>query len=240
MNATTPNRRGPRPAAGARTAGARTVRAAFAALLAGAVVPPGLVGAAELYRWVESDGSITFSPNRPPAGVDFDTVETGTAGAATASGRATASPVSPVSPVAPASDPAIGPGVEAAAATTVQPAPATPDAPPSARANVSYAPPPLGAAVAGTSGVEGLVAEPGAASADADATARTARGSGDARELPAADSADARRRAQCRELGKRVVSLERSLMIEMPPERMDDTVVSMARYQTSLDDHCRR
>ena len=36
------------------------------------------------------------------------------------------------------------------------------------------------------------------------------------------------------------MSLERSLMLEMPPERMDDTVLSMARYQSSLDDHCAR
>lgn len=28
-----------------------------------------------LYRWTEPDGSITFSPNKPPAGVDYKTVE---------------------------------------------------------------------------------------------------------------------------------------------------------------------
>ena len=240
MDATTPYRRARRRAADARAARARvvrarTVRAAFAALLAGGVVPSGAVDAAELYRWVESDGSITFSPKRPPAGVDFDTVETGAAGSAVAPDRAAASAVSPVSPVAPAGRTKSDVGVEAAAATAAPPAPA---ASPSARANVSYAPPPLGAAVAGD--VEGPAAGPGAASPDAGATARTAQGSGDAGGLPAADSADARRRAQCRELEKRVVSLERSLMIEMPPARMDDTVVSMARYQTSLDDHCRR
>ena len=33
------------------------------------------VVAEELYRWTEADGSMTFSPNRPPAGVEFVKVE---------------------------------------------------------------------------------------------------------------------------------------------------------------------
>jgi len=30
--------------------------------------------AAGLYKWVEADGSITFSPNPPPAGVEFERI----------------------------------------------------------------------------------------------------------------------------------------------------------------------
>ena len=28
-----------------------------------------------LYKWTEADGSITFSPNKPPAGIDFQVIE---------------------------------------------------------------------------------------------------------------------------------------------------------------------
>jgi len=38
--------------------------------------------AATLYRWVEKDGSITFSPEPPPAGVTYETVDTGGAASA--------------------------------------------------------------------------------------------------------------------------------------------------------------
>jgi len=33
--------------------------------------------AATLYRWIEADGSITFSPEPPPAGIAYDIVQTG-------------------------------------------------------------------------------------------------------------------------------------------------------------------
>jgi len=33
--------------------------------------------AATLYRWIEADGSITFSPDPPAAGIAYDTVQTG-------------------------------------------------------------------------------------------------------------------------------------------------------------------
>ena len=36
------------------------------------------VQAEKLYRWIEPDGSITFSPNPPPAGVDYKTVNSAT------------------------------------------------------------------------------------------------------------------------------------------------------------------
>ena len=177
---------------------------------------------------MEPDGSITFSPNRPPAGVDFDVVDAGRPDPGAAA--IVRSPVAPPAPDAP--DP-FGPGApDVAAASDAAPAAVAPPEP-----GVSYAPPPLGAAVAvGGPGLDPASENaPGVPDAAPDARAPASDAAPTAN-----DPTDARRRAQCRELEKRVVSLERSLMIEMPPERMDDTVVSMARYQDSLDAHCRR
>ena len=46
------------------------------------------VQAEQLYRWVEEDGSITFSPNLPAAGIDYQSV-----GSATAPGQPETDPV---------------------------------------------------------------------------------------------------------------------------------------------------
>ena len=212
----------PRTAATRRGAPAPLAALALAAALASTAT--GTAGAAELYRWVEPDGSVTFSPNPPPAGVAFDTVDTaasagapgGTSGAAPADAPATASPVATPAPrTLPAPPP------DAAIADAGY-APAPPPPP-----GVAYAPPPMGAAVSGVPR-EGLRA--GEPAADAVAGAAAAPVAEDASGI-GIDVADATRRAQCRELEKRVVSLERSLMSEMPPQRMDDTVLNMARYQ---------
>jgi len=67
------------------------------------------VQAEKLYRWIEPDGSITFSPNPPPAGVDYKTVNSATGentqlpkqqNAVTASSAAPAqAPAAPTKPV---------------------------------------------------------------------------------------------------------------------------------------------
>ena len=44
---------------------------------------------------------------------------------------------------------------------------------------------------------------------------------------------------RCDELRKRVVSLERRLSTRLSPTDMDNTVIHMARYQQSVDRHCR-
>ena len=46
------------------------------------------------------------------------------------------------------------------------------------------------------------------------------------------------KRQQCQALSKRVVSLERRLRSPLEPEDMDNTVVAMAKYQRSFDQHC--
>lgn len=51
-------------------------------------------------------------------------------------------------------------------------------------------------------------------------------------------TAAGRKQRQCQDLQKRVVSLERRLRSRLTPEDMDNTVVHMARYQRSFDQHC--
>lgn len=50
------------------------IRTLLCAILLGAACQ---VSADTLYKWTEADGSITFSPEPPAAGVAYDTVETG-------------------------------------------------------------------------------------------------------------------------------------------------------------------
>jgi len=51
------------------------IRILICALLLGTAFQ---ASASTLYRWVEADGSITFSPKPPPRGTAFETIETGT------------------------------------------------------------------------------------------------------------------------------------------------------------------
>ena len=53
-----------------------------------------------------------------------------------------------------------------------------------------------------------------------------------------AASASSNKQRRCQDLRKRVVSLERRLKSRLTPEDMDNTVVHMARYQRSFDQHC--
>ncbi len=228
----------PTDARGVRTRGRGSARASSACTLAlaltGAMLPV-VAGAAELYRWVEADGSITFSPTRPAAGIEFEVV-----------GASTPTPDERDAFAAAMSGEAAGD-----AASAAPPAPAATGSRQGGGVSYAPAPPGLGAAVA-TDASEGIRASGEAAVVTRPAPGSPTSGSpaGAGTQDPAADDRDAvtvdvdpaaaRRRSQCRELEKRVVSLERSLMQEMLPARMDDTVMAMARYQSSFDAHCRR
>ena len=50
----------------------------------------------------------------------------------------------------------------------------------------------------------------------------------------------ASKQSRCEDLQKRVVSLERRLKVRLSPADMDNTVVHMARYQKSYNQHCLR
>ena len=175
--------------------------------------------AADLYRWAEADGSITFSPKRPPAGVEYTVVDTATM----TSEAVTSSAPAPPSPVS-----------SAASAPLVAPNPATAATAVRASAGLAYAPAPDGST--NTDINTGISAGQPAAALPATAGAPVAA-EGE-RGAPAV-AASASKRAQCEELEKRVVSLERRLSAPLTPEDMDNTVLYMARYQQSVDRFCR-
>ena len=169
-----------------------------------------------LYKWVEADGSITFSVERPPAGVDYETVNPSADDDAQTPAEADpvraekAESLQKILPPAPASEPSqrIAPqlGIQAGNralsgeqndAQNSQPAQAAPD--------------------------------------------QVESESGKTQEIDdrnAAMNAKSRKQRQCEDLKKRVISLERRLKTRLTPEDMDNTVVHMARYQRSYDHHC--
>jgi len=211
--------------------------------------------AEKLYRWVEPDGSITFSPTPPPAGVDYKPVNAAHNNAGTAD-----LPVPKADLTAPEADfstakselsetelskteigetqlsvpnadvtiPNQKPSILATSehgldasqpinnATQIMARPA----PVEERQKLSYAP------------------DIGSKSRSAQATI-TAEHNFSEQAIPQTDSpATSHKRRQCQDLNKRVMSLERRLRSPLEPADMDNTVVAMARYQRSYDQHC--
>ena len=54
----------------------------------------------------------------------------------------------------------------------------------------------------------------------------------------AASDSKSQKQHQCEDLQKRIVSLERRLRQTLSDEDMDNTVVYMAKYQLSFNQHC--
>lgn len=164
--------------------------------------------AASLYRWIEADGSITFSPKQPPAGVEYELVDTATMRAASESLNADSS------------------------STVTAPATAARSSTPAAP-GLAYAPSP---GDNGNTGIDnGITAETPSSPAAALSTPDASEAGVPSSTITASNS----KRAQCQELEKRVVSLERRLATPLSPEDMDNTVLYMARYQQSVDRFCR-
>ena len=174
------------------------------------------VFAQPLYKWVEADGSITFSVKRPPAGVDYETINPSAEddaqppAAADSPSAEKAESLQKVLPPAPASEPSqrIAPQLGIQAGNRGQ-AGEQNDAENSQPAQGTQDP------------VESV--------------------SGNSQEIDnrnAALSAKSRKQGQCEDLKKRVISLERRLKTRLTPDDMDNTVIHMARYQRSYDHHC--
>lgn len=183
-----------------------------------------------LYKWIEPDGSITFSPNKPPAGVTYETVSGGseisssqtTVGensALTAQGSSESAPITPSGKLT------------AAPLPTIKYAPGTPSG------NIQQLPEAISRSAAATArtgtpgmqGIETAIAVSNGVSTDAqsDPTAQSEK-----------ISAARHKQNRCQDLRKRVVSLERRLKSRLTPEDMDNTVIHMARYQHSFDQYC--
>lgn len=162
-----------------------------------------------LYRWTEADGSITFSPNKPAAGIEYVIVEK-----PAASGKMSPLPV-----------------VDTPMASTAlrkAPEPA-PQAQHDADSDDLLLPPVSGEPnirrqdAVGHQGITRSDRLPGVVN----------------RAAPAQqDNVGHTKRNRCDDLRKRVVSLERRLKSRLTPEDMDNTVIHMARYQRSFNQHC--
>ena len=167
-----------------------------------------------LYKWVEPDGSITFSPNPPPAGIEFERI-----------GALKKSQANIESTAAKTTAPANQAKEQNSALSGVTPAEVSTESP----KRLSYAP--NGDTIKpGISRAEPSVA---AASENADPAATI-----DTDETSITVAAS--KRSRCEDLQKRVVSLERRLKVRLSPADMDNTVVHMARYQKSYNRHCLR
>jgi len=163
-----------------------------------------------LYRWLEADGSITFSPTPPPKGVDFKKVEAAGNIIKSAEPNRTDS-----TSILATSEHAVGTQMQNnATTTTARPAAAI------ATPRLSYAPDTGNGNKAPPRELQQPVAQ-------ADTSI----------QQPTTVASSTKRR-QCQDLTKRVSSLERRLRSPLTADDMDNTVVAMARYQRSFDQHC--
>lgn len=167
--------------------------------------------AEKLYRWIESDGSITFSPTPPPAGVEFQSVNA-------AHGN-----------TAPAKLPASGEQQPSILATSEHDVavqqPRVNDTPILARPAAAIAKQGLSYAPETNPSVETTTTTVAALPPPQPALQRQR-------------VASQTKRRQCLDLSKRVLSLERRLRSPLTPDDMDNTVIAMARYQRNYDRHC--
>ena len=184
-----------------------------------------IVLADPLYKWVEPDGSITFSVKPPAAGISYETVSTSSS-KQTITQKAPESVQSESTPALQQALPTTGQSVAPTQRLAPQQSPQTTAAQPriqSSSGNQSDL----------TSYVENRSSNVmGTAADNAGNEVQNSAG------RSAALSAKSRKQRQCEDLKKRVISLEGRLKTRLTPDDMDNTVVHMARYQRSYDQHC--
>jgi len=170
--------------------------------------------AEKLYRWIEADGSITFSPNPPPKGVEFKTIQSdGNASAAPKIESAdTQKSILATSEHNGTTLPKIR--VNETKVSTRAPAAVQ-------KQQLNYAPE-TGSGI--TVAQRAQTDEP-----------KLQKNTG---AMNANTVASNKKRQQCQDLSKRVISLERRLRSKLTADDMDNTVIAMARYQRSYDQHC--
>lgn len=160
------------------------------------------ITAQNLYKWVEPDGSITFSTNPPKSGTAYEKVISNDAAAASTQQNDRVTP-------------------------TVKPSKSTS----STTSTVIQRP----TVTSSQSEVQGALSTNSDVQATTSVT--TQRNSSITPTAPI-NAMQATKQSHCQDLKKRVVSLERRLRTLLNPEDMDNTVVHMARYQRSFDQHC--
>ncbi len=164
-----------------------------------------------LYKWVEKDGSITFSVEPPPAGVSFETIENKTSNKISSpskpqSTRQNSVEQSLVEQRISTQNPQLVAPIQGLQATTRQ-------------------------SLQNNERGQNFSAQPQSAASGGSANIPN-------QDTQAAIRASTRKEQQCDDLKKRVISLERRLQTRLTPDDMDNTVVHMVRYQRSFDHHC--
>lgn len=199
-----------------------------------------IVVAQPLYKWVEPDGSITFSPVKPPKGTEYEIVSqavdknlSDTAGTQLLPDAPMPQP-SQALPAQTITSAAGGQTEESGTLIDKQSRPAS-SLEPSLHREAG--------AMIERSSLQPGVEEPGNESAsealrNQPATADQANSIQLAPARLTEIAQPSRKQRQCQDLQKRVISLERRLKSRLTPEDMDNTVVHMARYQRSFDQHC--
>jgi len=184
-----------------------------------------IVLAQSLYKWVEPDGSITFSVTPPETGINYETISE-------------PRPESSLTAAIPRAD-------QAEKAPALQQV--LPDVAPSTSAAQPLAPQqsvqtlsrsPIQDEQASQSNASATYSENKASGVMGVSTNTSPHKHQMTSEHSAAVTARTRKQRQCEDLRKRVVSLERRLKTRLTPEDMDNTVIHMARYQRSYDQHC--
>lgn len=180
-----------------------------------------LVMAQPLYKWKEADGSITFSPSPPAAGISYERLDNDGSRSLIRAENASSTVPATTADVDTESNralPAALPRIEHAPADDGRLPQAISRSPARTDGNTSLRP--IGTALSvQTDGAE----------------QQTAPGQTDHTGIISADSF---KRSRCQDLRKRVTSLEQRLRQHLTPEDMDNTIVHMARYQRSHDQYC--
>jgi hypothetical protein len=176
------------------------------------------VFAEPLYKWIEADGSITFSPDKPENGIDFQLVNA-TEGVASSTGAIR--------------DSQFNNGALATEATTR-----------SQQISIDATGQVLPVASTYTSSIRlnsNSITIDGAGSnagQNASITSSVNQSNRQVVQSTAAQSSAVEKQNRCEDLRKRVVSLERRLQSNLTPADMDNTVVHMSRYQRSYNQFC--
>lgn len=177
-----------------------------------------------LYKWVESDGSITFSPKPPGTGISYERVDSVSSAAP--------EPAVATSPVVGASQ-ADSVGIARSPVSPAEPLPRVQYAP----GNAGDLPPAISRSRKEAGNGSSLIPSSSALAVGKPGL-DTEQGRQADERLAASMSAANFKRSRCQDLKKRVTSLEHRLKSRLTPEDMDNTVVHMARYQRSFDQYC--
>lgn len=185
----------------------RTFRLALLLACAGSAL------AQPLYKWTEADGSITFSPEKPQSGINFQVID--------ASPEVSSSKIA-LRDSAPSQSGADVPYQSSSVAQISYSTPKRVQAEASSQRSVNHL---------------NSIINSADSNAGQNATMSSIVNQHSGQTIHSS-SAASQKQNECENLRKRVVSLERRLQSELTPADMDNTIVNMSRYQRSYDQYC--